>query len=106
MGTLFERGLDPDKRSQLGAHYTDPEKIMMIVNPVIIEPLTREWAATRAEIETEADKAKAAKSPAARTAAINRAKEHKTGYLERLRASVSSIRRAARATSSTSASKR
>jgi hypothetical protein len=22
-GTLFERGLDPDKRSQLGAHYTD-----------------------------------------------------------------------------------
>ena len=32
MGTLFERGLDPGKRSQLGAHYTDPEKIMMIVN--------------------------------------------------------------------------
>ena len=23
LGTLFERGLDPDKRSQLGAHYTD-----------------------------------------------------------------------------------
>ena len=22
-GTLFERGLDPDRRSQLGAHYTD-----------------------------------------------------------------------------------
>ncbi len=22
LGTLFERGLDPDKRSQLGAHYT------------------------------------------------------------------------------------
>ena len=43
LGTLFERGLDPSKRSQLGAHYTDPEKIMMIVNPVIIEPLTREW---------------------------------------------------------------
>lgn len=27
-GTLFERGLDPDKRSQLGAHYTDRDKIM------------------------------------------------------------------------------
>jgi hypothetical protein len=26
-GTLFERGLDPDKRSQLGAHYTDRDKI-------------------------------------------------------------------------------
>ncbi len=33
MGTLFERGLDPGKRSQLGAHYTDPDKIMLIVNP-------------------------------------------------------------------------
>ena len=27
LGTLFERGLDPAKRSQLGAHYTDREKI-------------------------------------------------------------------------------
>jgi type IV secretion system protein VirD4 len=27
LGTLFERGLDPDKRSQLGAHYTDRDKI-------------------------------------------------------------------------------
>lgn len=26
MGTLFERGLDPNKRSKLGAHYTDPKK--------------------------------------------------------------------------------
>jgi hypothetical protein len=43
LGTLFERGLDPDKRSQLGAHYTDREKIMMIVKPVIIAPLQAEW---------------------------------------------------------------
>jgi hypothetical protein len=43
LGTLFERGLDPDKRSQLGAHYTDREKIMMIVGPVIIQPLEAEW---------------------------------------------------------------
>jgi type II restriction/modification system DNA methylase subunit YeeA len=32
LGTLFERGLDPDKRSQLGAHYTDRDKIMLIIN--------------------------------------------------------------------------
>jgi hypothetical protein len=51
MGTLFERGLDPGKRSQLGAHYTDPEKIMMIVNPVIVEPLTAEWEAAKGQIE-------------------------------------------------------
>ncbi|WP_394890403.1 class I SAM-dependent DNA methyltransferase [Mesorhizobium sp. AaZ16] len=44
LGTLFERGLDPAKRGQLGAHYTDREKIMMIVRPTIIEPLEAEWA--------------------------------------------------------------
>ena len=27
LGTLFERGLDPGKRAQLGAHYTDRDKI-------------------------------------------------------------------------------
>ena len=42
-GTLFERGLDPDKRSQLGAHYTDRDKIMAIVEPVIVRPLLAEW---------------------------------------------------------------
>jgi hypothetical protein len=50
LGTLFERGLDPDKRSQLGAHYTDREKIMQIVGPVIIGPLNNEWVATKARI--------------------------------------------------------
>ncbi|WP_310476290.1 class I SAM-dependent DNA methyltransferase [Sandarakinorhabdus sp.] len=64
LGTLFERGLDPAKRSQLGAHYTDRDKIMMIVRPVIIEPLEREWAQVRSSIETAMDKADAAKGPA------------------------------------------
>src|SRR3546814_11455230 len=50
LGTLFERGLDPAKRSQLGAHYTDRDKIMMIVSPVIIEPLEDEWAEVREQI--------------------------------------------------------
>ena len=49
-GTLFERFLDPDKRAQIGAHYTDPEKIMMIVEPVILRPLRAEWEAAKAEI--------------------------------------------------------
>ena len=43
LGTLFERGLDPDKRSQLGAHYTDQDKIMRIIDPVIVRPLLAEW---------------------------------------------------------------
>ena len=57
LGTLFERGLDPDKRSQLGAHYTDREKIMMIVGPVIIEPLEAEWAEALAKMTALVDKA-------------------------------------------------
>jgi type II restriction/modification system DNA methylase subunit YeeA len=50
-GTLFERFLDPDKRAQIGAHYTDPDKIMMIVEPVVLRPLRSEWEEIRARIE-------------------------------------------------------
>ncbi|HAU56303.1 MAG TPA: class I SAM-dependent DNA methyltransferase [Comamonadaceae bacterium] len=42
-GTLFERGLDPAKRSQLGAHYTDPATIERLINPVIRRPLLQKW---------------------------------------------------------------
>jgi len=52
LGTLFERGLDPAKRSQLGAHYTDRAKIMLIVHPVIIDPLEAEWAEALTRITT------------------------------------------------------
>lgn len=57
LGTLFERGLDPDKRSQLGAHYTDRDKIMMIVRPVVMEPLSAEWETAKAEIAAFMEKA-------------------------------------------------
>jgi type II restriction/modification system DNA methylase subunit YeeA len=49
-GTLFERGLDPQKRSQLGAHYTDAHSIMRLINPVIVEPLVAEWEVAKAQI--------------------------------------------------------
>lgn len=49
-GTLFERFLDPEKRAQIGAHYTDPDKIMQLVEPVIVRPLLAEWAEVRARI--------------------------------------------------------
>ena len=42
-GTLFERGLDPAKRSQLGAHYTDPATILRIIEPVLSRPLLHKW---------------------------------------------------------------
>ncbi len=52
-GTLFERGLDPKRRSQLGAHYTDPDNIMRVVEPVALRPLRREFDALRAELAPE-----------------------------------------------------
>ena len=51
LGTLFERGLDPDKRGQLGAHYTDRAKILQVVEPVVLTPLRRELAAMQARVE-------------------------------------------------------
>ena len=52
-GTLFERGLDPSRRSQLGAHYTDPDNIMRVVEPVILRPLRREFDELRSQLEPE-----------------------------------------------------
>ena len=43
-GTLFERGMDPAKRSQLGAHYTSRADIERLIEPVVMAPLRREWA--------------------------------------------------------------
>ena len=73
LGTLFERGLDPGKRAQLGAHYTDRDKIMLLVEPVVIRPWLAEWDAAKAEIAGALDRVEAAKSPAARTKRLNAA---------------------------------
>ena len=86
LGTLFERGLDPGKRSQLGAHYTDRDKIMLIVEPVVIRPWLAEWKAEKAGIAAELERAKAAKSPAARTKQQNEAEHRYRTFLDRLRA--------------------
>jgi type II restriction/modification system DNA methylase subunit YeeA len=51
-GTLFERGLDPAKRSQLGAHFTGKEDIELLVEAVAMTPLRREWTETQQIIET------------------------------------------------------
>lgn len=50
-GTLFQRGLDPATRAQLGAQYTSREDIEMLVEPVVMQPLRREWDETRAAVE-------------------------------------------------------
>ena len=49
-GTLFERALDATKRSQLGAHYTSADDIMLVVEPVVMAPLRREWETVQREV--------------------------------------------------------
>jgi hypothetical protein len=83
-GTLFERGLDPAKRSQLGAHYTDRGSIMRLVDPVVLDPLRDEWLQKKAEIEVLMAKAAVAKSTSARTKAVNEAHGVLQGFLDRL----------------------
>ena len=50
-GTLFERALDASNRAQMGAHYTGADDIELVVEPVVMTPLRREWEETRAAIE-------------------------------------------------------
>ena len=85
LGALFERGLDPEKRSQLGAHYTDRDKIMRIVEPVVVRPWLAEWETAKAEIAAGLERADAAKSKAARTRRRVQAERLLRVFLERLR---------------------
>ena len=86
LGTLFERGLDPGKRAQLGAHYTDRDKIMLLVEPVVIRPWLAEWDAAKADLAGALDRVEAATSPAARTKRLNAAERRYRAFLNRLRA--------------------
>ena len=84
-GTLFERGLDPGKRAQLGAHYTDRGKILLLVEPVVVRPLLAEWEAAKRAIAAGLERAGAAKSPAARTRRRKEAERRLRSFLDRLR---------------------
>lgn len=67
-GTLFERGLDPAKRAQLGAHFTSRADIELVVDAVVMAPLRRDWAECQATVksllETGRKKPTAAPAPA------------------------------------------
>lgn len=87
-GTLFERFLDPDKRAQIGAHYTDRDKIIRIVEPVIFRPLLEEWSATKDEIErllSGRNKPPMRAKLRRRMTRQEAAEEARSRYLERLR---------------------
>ncbi len=80
-GTLFERGLDPAKRSQLGAHYTDPATIARIIDPVITRPLLQEWELLAQDLQAQTAKIKKHGD-----AAYKKAHNRFLQWLERLRA--------------------
>lgn len=69
LGTLFERGLDPDKRSQLGAHYTSRDMIERIIDPVVRRPLMDEWAIVKSTIAVTVEPARRALDDALERAA-------------------------------------
>lgn len=79
-GTLFERGLDPKKRSQLGAHYTDPATISKLVDAVIKNPLLEEWNRAKSAIASSLKKHKKQGDAASRKALAEL-----VGFLESLR---------------------
>jgi len=85
LGTLFERGLDPDKRSQLGAHYTDKDKIMRIIRPVIVRPLLAEWGRSKEEIRKKVGRAQSANSRSAASRFQNQGAKLFDSYLDRLK---------------------
>ena len=58
-GTLFERVLDPKQRKMLGAHYTSRADIELIVEPVLMAPLRREWEEVKGAVQAYLDQAEA-----------------------------------------------
>ncbi len=86
LGTLFERGLDPSKRSQLGAHYTDRDKIMRIIEPVVIRPWLAEWETAKARIASSLERQAASRSASAQSRHRREAERLLGEFLKRLRA--------------------
>lgn len=84
LGTLFTRSLDPSKRSQLGAHYTSKDDILLIVEPVLMAPLRREWTEVKANATELALRRQAAQSRAVATRIQNELSSLILGFAQKL----------------------
>lgn len=84
-GTLFERGLNPAKRSQLGAHFTDLDTILLLIEPVITRPLKAEWENAKTNIAALMDKRAKGKDKGDRTKKYQEAENIFKAYLEKLK---------------------
>lgn len=83
-GTLFERSLDPAKRSQLGAHYTSRDDILLIVEPVLMAPLRRRWAVVREEARALVVRRDAASDRGQRTKIEGEIRELLLGFMREI----------------------
>lgn len=88
-GTLFERSLDPNKRSQIGAHYTSKQDILLIVEPVLMQPLRERWVDVQKEAKALAEQRDAIKGSTktaqnARTRATKQLETLLMGYMHRI----------------------
>ena len=95
-GLVGDRPVDPgdavrarprsrQARPARGRTYTDRDKIMLLVEPVVIRPLLVEWEAEKTVIAAELERAEAAKSSVARTKRRNEAARRLRAFLERRR---------------------
>ena len=83
-GTLFERSLDPSKRSQLGAHYTSKDDIQLIVEPVLMAPLRREWEQVKQQGTDLAQRRDSATTPQMRSRYQNELERLINAFTQRL----------------------
>jgi len=83
-GTLFERSLDPNTRAQIGAHYTSRDDIMLIVEPVIMAPLRREWEQVKADVGAQLERRRAATTKKTKDAADKAIANALQGFAHRL----------------------
>jgi type II restriction/modification system DNA methylase subunit YeeA len=83
-GTLFTRSLDPAQRAKLGAQYTSKEDILLIVEPVLMAPLRREWAEVKPRAQALAQKRDTAPTRAVATRADNELRLLLLGFAQRL----------------------
>lgn len=84
LGTLFTRGLDPSQRSKLGAQYTSKEDILLVVEPVLIAPLRKEWEEIKARVLTLARARANATTGREATKAKNEIERLINGFLNKL----------------------
>ena len=49
-GTLFERSLNKERRSLIGAHYTREDDILLLIEPVVMRPLRQRWDETKSTV--------------------------------------------------------